>query len=55
MSKDTAGGMSGLTYSMMKVWPEEVIRMVYDHLSSLWIDKVVPDWWTCRWVAPIPK
>ena len=55
MSKDTAGGMSGLTYSMMKAWPEELTRMVYDHLSSLWIAKVVPDWWKCRWVAPIPK
>ena len=56
MSKDTAAaGISGLTYLMMKAWPEEVTRMVYDHLGALWIDKVVPDWWKCRWVASIPQ
>ena len=56
MSKDTAGGMSsGLTYSMMKAWPKEATRMVYDHLSALWMAKVVSDWWKCRSIAPIPK
>ena len=28
--------------------------MAYDQLFVLLIAKVVPDWWKCRWVAPIP-
>ena len=34
-SGDTAGGMQGLTYAMMKDWPEKVLRTVFDLLSNL--------------------
>ena len=39
---DTAGGMQGLTYAMMKAWPEGITRYVYDLLCSLWREKMVP-------------
>ena len=39
---DTAGGMQGLTYDMMKTWPQEVTRYVKDLLCSVWTDKMVP-------------
>ena len=32
----TAGGPSGLTYGMMKAWPEEVSRLAYDLLVKMW-------------------
>ena len=43
-SGDTAGGMQGLTYAMMKAWPEKVLRTAYDLLCTLWEDHMVPDW-----------
>ena len=51
----TAGGPSGLTYGMMKAWPEEVSRLAYDPLAKMWGAKHVPDWWEFRWLVPIPK
>ena len=51
----TASGSSGLTYAMMKAWPEEVSRLAYDLLAKMWEAKHVPDWWKFRWLAPIPK
>ena len=32
----TASGPSGLTYGMMKAWPEEVSRLAYDLLVKMW-------------------
>ena len=48
----TASGSSGLTYAMMKAWPEEVSRLAYDLLAKMWGAKHVPDWWKFRWLAP---
>ena len=51
----TASGPSGLTYGMMKAWPEEVSHLAYDILVKMWGAKHVPEWWKFRWLAPIPK
>ena len=51
----TAGGPSGLTYGMMKAWPEVVSRLAYDLLVKMWGLNHVPDWWKFHWLAPIPK
>ena len=40
----TASGPSGLTYGMMKAWPEEVSCLAYDLLVKMWGAKHVPDW-----------
>ena len=47
--------MQGLTYAMMKAWPEDITRYVYDLLCSLWHQKMVPGWWRHRWLIPFPK
>ena len=51
----TAVEPSGLTYGMMKAWPEEVSRLAYDLRARMWGAKYVPDWWKFRWPAPILK
>ena len=51
----TSPGASGLTYGMIKHWPDSLIASVYDHLASLWESKAVPPWWQDRWLCPIPK
>ena len=51
----TVGGMSGLTYSMMKAWPEEVTDQAFAALLQLWEDKSTPEWWQWRWMCPKPK
>ena len=54
-SADSAGGPSGLTYGMMKTWPAQVQRAVYDALAANWTTKEIPDDWKWRWLLPIPK
>ena len=38
----STGGMSGLTYEMVKHWPDDVVYMVYDLIVAMWTDKTVP-------------
>ena len=54
-SNTTMGGMSELTYSMMKAWPAAVTNRVFELLSSMWPSKFTPDWWKWRWICPKPK
>ena len=35
-SGKTAGGLSDLTYSMMKAWPLPFKTLVYNNLTALW-------------------
>ena len=51
----SAGGMSGLTYAMMKSWPQHVHEEVYNALVENWTAKEIPDDWKWRWLLPIPK
>jgi hypothetical protein len=48
-------GMSGLTYGLMKVWPEEVISRVYVLMVQQWTSKSLPEFMKWRWLCPIPK
>ena len=50
-----AVGLSGLTYGMMKAWPDEVSRLAHDLMVAMWGTNHVPEWWKFRWLAPIPK
>jgi hypothetical protein len=38
----TVGGMSGLTYAMMKAWPEKVTATVFESMLQLWEQKETP-------------
>jgi hypothetical protein len=39
----SAGGINGLTYSIMYNWTERIRRQVYDLLEELWEVKGYPD------------
>jgi hypothetical protein len=55
LKTNSAPGMSGLSYNMIKTWPQEVREAVYNDLRDLWERREFPDDWTWRWLAPIPK
>jgi hypothetical protein len=48
-------GMSGLTYGLMKVWPDGVINKVYNLMVQQWTSKSLPEFMKWRWLCPIPK
>ena len=50
-----APGMTGLTYGLMKIWPEELMDRVYDLLVRQWNSDSMPEFMKWRWLCPIPK
>ena len=55
LKKNSAPGMSGLSYNMIIAWPPEMAEKMYECLASIWANKEIPDWWKWRWLVPIPK
>eukprot|EP01041_Mallomonas_annulata_P042126 gene42126-biopygen5934 len=53
--KQSAPGVTGFTYAMMKAWPPEAMKLAYKALSTMWTDKYIPPWWKWRWLVPVPK
>ena len=53
--RDTAGGMTGVTYTQISYWPEVVHRAVYKCLSDMWPSRHIPNWWKNRWLVPLAK
>jgi len=49
------GGVSGLTYNMMAVWPDKIVMLMHQALCRMQIERHTPDWWKMRWLVPIPK
>ena len=54
-SSKSAGGSTGLTYALMKHWPEDIHRLMYDLLAVMWDAKMIADRWQFRWLVTIPK
>lgn len=54
-SNGSAGGLLGLTYDLIKMWPEETIQLAYNALCGMWESKTIPVEWTRRWLHLIPK
>ena len=50
-----APGMTGLTYGLMKAWPDKVIALVYELLVKQWNSSSMPEFIKWRWMFPIPK
>ena len=50
-----AAGMSGLTYQLMKVFPQKVIEHVYNLMVMQWNSNSLPEFMKWRWLCPIPK
>eukprot|EP01041_Mallomonas_annulata_P042147 gene42147-biopygen7330 len=53
--KQSAPGVTGFTYAMMKAWPPEAMKLAYKALSTMWKDTYIPPWWKWRWLVPVPK
>ena len=51
----SAPGISGLSYNMVKAWPDNCKQMAYDCLARQWEDKYTCPSWKWRWLVPIPK
>jgi hypothetical protein len=49
--RDTAGGMTGGTYTQISYWSEVVHRAVYKCLSVMWPSRHFLNWWKNRWVV----
>ena len=55
LPKDSAPGISGLSYNMLRIIPEHLSKAMYDSMAEIWADKLIPDFWKWRWILPIPK
>ena len=52
---DSAPGVTGLSYNMMRTWTEPIIDAAYRGIASYWTSDTFPPDWTWKWLAPIPK
>ena len=55
MKRDSAPGISGLSYNMMRTWTQEIVEVVYRGIRARWERGEVTDSWRWKWLAPIPK
>ena len=53
--KNSAPGVSGLSYNMLRLCPPPLLQAMYDSLATMWTSKEVPEYWKWRWLVPIPK
>ena len=54
-TRGKAVGMSGLTYQLMKVWPDKIIKNVYNLMVMQWNSNSLPEFMKWRWLCPIHK
>ena len=55
LPKDSAAGISGLSYNMLKILPPTLSRAMYEAMAEIWRNKEIPQFWKWRWILPIPK
>ena len=55
LRNNSAPGMSGCSYNMIKSWPEPTLRAAYDCIVAFWENRSIPDHWRWRWLVPTPK
>jgi len=48
-------GPSGLSYAIMKEWPESVLIKAHQTVSEIWKEKIIPKCWNQKWLCPKPK
>ena len=54
-SKSTTPGLTGLSYQMVKLLPDECLRDLYEMLNALWGDRHIPDFWKFKTLQALPK
>jgi hypothetical protein len=52
---NTAPGLSGLTYQMLSLLPEEASRDMFRLMERMWNAKYVPDFWKLKGLIGLPK
>ena len=55
LDSTSAPGASGLSYLMVKLWPEDFVDRAYTCLCNAWQDKKGLEGWAIKILAPIPK
>jgi hypothetical protein len=55
LPKDSAPGISGMSYNMLKVLPDRVVGALYKAMADIWQSRALPAFWKWRWILPIPK
>ena len=36
-------------------WPEDIHKLMYDLLATMWDSNMTADWWQFQWLVLIPK
>ena len=54
-SKSTTPGLTGLSYQMLKLLPDECLMDLFQILSALWKDRAIPEFWTFKTLQALPK
>ena len=52
---NSAGGWTGMTYNMRKLWPRELQIDVFNLLLILWESDIIPSYWRVEMINLIPK
>jgi hypothetical protein len=52
---NTAPGLSGLTYQMLSLLPEEALRDMFRLMERMWNAKHVPEFWKLKGLIGLPK
>jgi hypothetical protein len=47
--------MSGFSYRHLNTLPEDLHKVTYQMLCTLWPTQHIPKFWNQRWLVPLPK
>jgi len=53
MPHESAGGVTGLTYDMVKLWPKNMFKIDYHALTNLFNNRSILNFWQLAWLIPI--
>ena len=55
MKHGKAPGPTGTTATMIKAWPADIHKHVFQLLNDIWLSRKIPEWWFNGHLRPIPK
>ena len=51
----SAGGITGLSYGMLKLAPDTLLNFLFDLSTNLWIEKHIPEYWKVKYMRLLVK
>ena len=51
----SVAGWSGLSYNMIKIWPDALKKYIFNILLELWNRHITPEYWEIELIHLIPK